>query len=250
MRELDTLLNDLVIANRILSNENIVDAYGHVSVRHPEDPSRFFLARSLSPDLVERADIMEFTLDGDPINDDRTPYHERFIHSAIYEARPDVRAVVHAHAEDVLPFSIAADTPLKPVIHSGSFIGVQVPVWDIADNFGDTDLLVRNQAHGRDLARSLDGHNVALMRGHGFAAAAKNLAEVVRTAIYLPRNARAQFAAIQLGNYKALSPGEIAARASSYKPGQLWRAWEYWAHRAKCGHLLVRWPGLTAGDTK
>jgi HCOMODA/2-hydroxy-3-carboxy-muconic semialdehyde decarboxylase len=249
MRELDSLLNELVIANRILSHENIVDAYGHVSVRHPEDPSRFLLARSLSPDLVERDDIMEFNLDGEAIGDDRTPYHERFIHSAIYEARPDVHAVVHAHAEDVLPFSIS-DIPLKPVIHSGSFIGAHVPVWDIADNFGDTDLLVRNQAHGRDLARSLDGHNVALMRGHGFAAAARNLAEVVRTSIYLPRNARAQFAAMQFGSYKALSAGEIAARASSYKPGQLWRAWEYWAHKAKCGHLLVKWPGLTAGDTK
>jgi ribulose-5-phosphate 4-epimerase/fuculose-1-phosphate aldolase len=231
MRELDSLLNELVIANRILSNEDIVDAYGHVSVRHPEDPSRFLLARSLSPDLVERDDIMEFNLDGEAISDDRTPYHERFIHSAIYEARPD-------------------DTPLKPVIHSGSFIGAHVPVWDIADNFGDTDLLVRNQAHGRDLARSLDGYNVALMRGHGFAAAARSLAEVVRTSVYLPRNARAQFAAMQFGRYKALSAGEIAARASSYKPGQLWRAWEYWAHKAKCGHLLVKWPGLTAGDTK
>ena len=138
MNELDAVLDDLVVANRILSNENVVDAYGHVSVRHPGNPERFLLSRSIAPEFVERTDIMELNLDGEPINDNRAPYHERFIHAAIYEARPDVQAVVHAHAEDVLPFSIT-EASLRPVIHSGSFIGAHVPVWDIADKFGDTD---------------------------------------------------------------------------------------------------------------
>jgi HCOMODA/2-hydroxy-3-carboxy-muconic semialdehyde decarboxylase len=148
--------------------------------------------------LVERTDIMEFSLDGNPLGGGgRALYLERFIHGAIYETRPDVQAVVHAHAEDVLPFTITT-TPLRPVIHSGSFMGAQVPVWDIADGFGDaTNLLVTNMAQGRDLARCLGSDHVALMRGHGFAAAAASLIEVVRMSVYVPRNARALIAALQ-----------------------------------------------------
>src|SRR5579864_9784390 len=124
MAKLDNLLNDLVIANRILANEDVVDAYGHVSVRHPDDPTRFFLARSLAPEFITRDDIVELTLDGKPAREEkRALYLERFIHGGIFEARPDVVAVVHAHAEDILPFGISSATPLRPVIHSGSFLG-------------------------------------------------------------------------------------------------------------------------------
>jgi len=244
MAKIDTILQDLIIANRILAKEEVVDAYGHVSIRHPDNPKHFFLARSLAPDLVERDDIVEHGLDGQPVRDEtRALYLERFIHAAIYEARPDVQAVVHAHAEDVLPFGIAQATPLRPVIHSGSFIGAHVPVWDIADKFGDTDLLVRNIDHGRDLARSLAGNNVALMRGHGFASAGRSLIEVVRISVYLPRNARALQRATQLGGeIKSLSKGEIAARAAGYSPysSETWRAWQYWATKAGCAQLLTR----------
>ena len=237
--------NDIVVANRILANENVVDAYGHVSLRHPEDPKRFFLARSLAPELVEPADIMEFDLEGNALDgDQRQPYLERFIHAAVYEARPDVMSVVHAHAEDVLPFGIST-APLRPVIHSGSFMGEHVPVWDIRERFGDTNLLVTNVAQGRDLARSLGGNNVALMRGHGFVAAARSLIEVVRMSVYVPRNARVQLGAARLGGeVKALSRGEIAARNAGYKPysPETWRAWEYWAKRAGCAHLVSKKP--------
>jgi HCOMODA/2-hydroxy-3-carboxy-muconic semialdehyde decarboxylase len=235
--------NDIVVANRILAHENVVDAYGHVSLRHPEDPKRFFLARSLAPDLVEPGDIMEFDLEGNALGGDkRQPYLERFIHAAVYEARPDAMSVVHAHAEDVLPFGITS-APLRPVIHSGSFMGERVPVWDIRDRFGDTNLLVTNMAQGRDLAGSLGTHNVALMRGHGFVAAARSLIEVVRMSVYVPRNARVQLNAARLGGeVKALSRGEIEARNAGYKPysPETWRAWEYWATRAGCAHLLSR----------
>ena len=231
----------LVIANRILANENVVDAYGHVSMRHPEDPDRFFLACSRSPQFVEQGDIIEFRLNCSPVKDDPRPlYLERFIHGAIYEARPDVQAVVHAHAEDVLPFGIAA-TPLRPVIHSGAFIGAEVPVWDIADKFGDrTNLLVTEMAQGRDLARCLGANNVALMRGHGFAAAARSLIDVVRMSVYLPRNARVLLNAHRLGEVKPLSRGEIEARTSGYKPDspETQRAWQYWAIRAGCAEML------------
>jgi len=244
MSNLDTVIQDLVIANRILAREEVVDAYGHVSIRNPDNPKHFFLARSLAPELVERHDIVELGLDGQPVRDEkRALYLERFIHAAIYESRPDIHSVVHAHAEDILPFGIAQATPLRPVIHSGSFIGANVPVWDIADKFGDTNLLVTNMEQGRDLAKCLADNNVALMRGHGFASAARSLIEVVRMSVYLPRNARALLHAKQLGGeIKYLRQGEIDARNRGYSPysAETWRAWEYWANKAGCGHMLSK----------
>lgn len=237
------LVNQLVLANRILAREEVVDAYGHVSLRHPEHPDRFLLSCSRAPELITPADILEFDMAGQPLREEkRALYLERFIHAAIYEARPDVMAVVHAHAEDVLPFTITA-TPVRPVIHSGAFIGAQVPVWDIDEKFGGaTNLLVTNMAQGRDLAAKLAGNTVALMRGHGFAAAAPSLIDVVRVSVYLPRNARVQYKAMQLGDLKPLSDGEIRARAggTGYKPDspETQRAWQYWAHRAGCADLL------------
>jgi HCOMODA/2-hydroxy-3-carboxy-muconic semialdehyde decarboxylase len=246
MSTLDRVIADLVVANRILAREDVVDAYGHVSVRHPDNPRHFFLSRSVSPELVERDDIVELGLDGQPVREEkRALYLERFIHAAILEARPDIQAVVHAHAEDILPFGIAQATPLRPVIHSGSFIGSHVPVWDIADKFGDTNLLVTNMEQGRDLAKSLGADNVALMRGHGFASAGRSLIEVVRMSVYLPRNARALLRARQLGGeVKYLSQGEIDARNRGYSPysTETWRAWQYWANKAGCSHMLGK-PG-------
>jgi HCOMODA/2-hydroxy-3-carboxy-muconic semialdehyde decarboxylase len=246
MTDLPALVRDLVVANRILARENVVDAYGHVSVRHPADQRRFLLATSIAPEMVEEGHIIEFTLDGAPVRDDGRPlYHERFIHAGIYEARPDVQAVVHAHAEDVLPFSISS-MPLRPVIHSGSFMGATVPVWDMADRFGaGTNMLVTNMDQARDLARCLGPNNVALMRGHGFSAAARSLIEVVRMAVYVPRNARVQMNALRLGGeIRPLHDGEIAARNTGYKPYSLEtrRAWRYWAHKAGCAHLVEEQP--------
>jgi HCOMODA/2-hydroxy-3-carboxy-muconic semialdehyde decarboxylase len=242
MGSLDTIIQELVVANRILAHEDVVDAYGHISVRSPDNPRHFFIARSLAPELVERDDIVELGLDGQPVREESRPlYLERFIHAAIYEARSDVQAVVHAHAEEILPFGIARATPLRPVIHSGSFIGANVPVWDIVDRFGDTNLLVTNMEQGRDLAKCLAGNNVALMRGHGFASAACSIIEVVRMSVYLPRNARALLRAKQLGGeITYLRQGEIDARNRGYSPHspETWRAWEYWAKKAGCSHML------------
>jgi ribulose-5-phosphate 4-epimerase/fuculose-1-phosphate aldolase len=244
MANLNTLIQDLVIANRILAKEDVVDAYGHISIRNPDNPKHFFISRSLAPELIEKGDIVELGLDGQPVKDEkRSLYLERFIHAAIYEARPDINSVVHAHAEDTLPFGIAAATKLKPVIHSGSFIGPNVPVWDIADKFGATNVLVTNMAQGRDLATCLGKNSVALMRGHGFASAARSLIEVVRLSVYLPRNARALMRAKMLGGkIKYLSKGEIDARNKGYSPysTETWRAWEYWANKAGVGYLLTR----------
>jgi HCOMODA/2-hydroxy-3-carboxy-muconic semialdehyde decarboxylase len=244
MSTLNQMLQELVVANRILAKEEVVDAYGHISVRHPDNPTRFFLARSRAPSLVDRDDIVEHGLDGEPVREEtRKLYLERYIHAAILEARPDVQAVVHAHAEETLPFGIASGTPLRPVIHSASFIGAHVPVWDIADTFGDTNLLVINMAQGRDLARCLANNNVVLMRGHGFAAGARSVIEAVRLSVYLPRNARVLRHALQLGgDIKPLSQGEIDARNKGYNPysPETWRTWEYWADKCGCGHMVTK----------
>lgn len=241
MDDLDRAKRDLVIANRILAREEVVDAYGHVSMRHPKDPGRYLLSRSRSPELVEAEDILEFTLDGKPVGGDtRPPYLERFIHGAIYEAQPEVKAVLHSHAEDTLPYGLT-DAKLVPVIHSGSVIGGDVPVWDIADKFGtETDLLVRNMDHGRDLATCLGDRRVVLMRGHGFAAAGRSLMDVTRIGVYAPKNARVQMAASRVGRPKPLNAGEIAARTNLFNPdtAEMWRAWEYWARRAGVAALL------------
>ena len=239
MPDKESVLRDLVVGNRILANENILDAYGHISARNPDNPEHYFLSCSRSPELVQRCDIMEFRLDGTPIVDDqRTPYLERFIHGAVYEHNPETSAVVHSHAEEILPYSISRQS-LIPVIHSAGIIGPIAPVWDIADKFGDTNLLVVNIEQGRDLAIGLGTNRVVLMRGHGFASAGRSLSEVVRVSIMLARNARVLTTALQFGDVQALTTGEVALRQKMNPNGrEFYRAWEYWATRAGCSDLL------------
>jgi len=235
MNNFDSLVSDLVIANRILAHEGVLDAYGHVSVRHPTKPDRYLLSCSRAPELVEQSDIAEYDLSGEPVvKDDRKPYLERFIHGGIYEARPDVVAVIHSHAEDTLHFGLTQE-PLRPVIHNASRMGMHVPVWDIRDAFGDTNMLVSNIAQGRDLAHALGANGVALMRGHGFAAAGGNLLEVVGLAVYLPKNARVLTNALRFSEVNGLSAGEIDQIHNGPQPHDWKRAWEYWSRRAGFG---------------
>jgi len=174
MATLEELIEELVTANRILARENVVDSFGHISVRHPGNPQRYLLSRSRAPDCIERDDIMEFTLDGAAVDArSRAPYLERFIHGALYEARPDVMSVVHNHSESVIPFGVTG-RPIKPIFHMGASIGHQVPVWDSRDHFGDTSLLVENMDMGRDLAKRIGAGVCALMRGHGATVAARS----------------------------------------------------------------------------
>ncbi len=232
---------DVVIANRILGQQGVLDAYGHVSMRHPHDPNKYLLSRSLSPALVEESDIIEYNLDGTPADGDtRSPYLERFIHGGVYEKRADVHAVLHSHAEDLLPFSISKKVRLRPVIHAVGDMGHDVPVWDIADKFGEeTTLLVTNMDHSRDLAKCLDCNRLALMRGHGFVCAGRSINDLVRLAVYIPRNARVLMNAMRLGEYIALSRGEIEARLKlDTETVAMKRGWEFWAREAGVGHLL------------
>ena len=233
MNNIDEQLKLLVTANRILAREGVVDAYGHVSIRHPKRPDRYILSQSRAPDLVEVSDLMEYTLEGDPVDQQgRSMYSERPIHGGIYQAREDVMAVVHNHSPTVIPFSVT-NTPLRPMFHLGAIIGPELPVWDIRDNFQDTNMLVTNMDQGRDLAACLGDRRVSLMRGHGCVIAGQTIREVVMASVYLQVNAGLLLQSLQLGEVKYLSPGEIEMMSDSQMrlTGQE-RAWEYWVNRA------------------
>ena len=233
MAKLDEQLEDLVIANRILAREGVVDGFGHVSLRHPDRPDRFFMSRSRSPELVAPDDIMEFDLDCNPIDQrGRTMYGERAIHGAIFQARPDVGSVVHNHAEEVIPFSVSR-LPMRQIIHTAGGMGHHVPVWDIRDDFGDTDMLVRNLPQGVSLAKTLGNNAAVLMRGHGCTVAGRTVRDAVRIAVYLMVNARLQTEAMRFGDVTFLSDGEIIATAAmAASPLAADRVWEYWARRS------------------
>jgi HCOMODA/2-hydroxy-3-carboxy-muconic semialdehyde decarboxylase len=226
------ILDELVTANRILAREGVVDAFGHTSIRHPDRPDRYCLSRARAPECIEPGDIMEFTLDGVAIEPaGRKPYAERFIHGAVYEARPDVHAVVHNHSPAVIPFGITG-VPLRPVMHMCASMGTHVPVWDSRTTFGDTNLLVTGVPMARDLAAVLGDRPVALMRGHGCVVAGGSLREVVFNAVYLELNAALQARAAALGEITFLSDGEVRAILATRSSFTFERAWEYWCGRA------------------
>jgi ribulose-5-phosphate 4-epimerase/fuculose-1-phosphate aldolase len=230
---LDAALEELVIANRIVAREGVLDAFGHISIRHPARPDRYFMARSRSPELVERADLMEFDLDSAPIDQQgRVMYSERPIHGCIYKARPDVMAVCHNHAHSLIPYGATASA-IKPILHMAGVIGPDVPIWDIREEFGDTDLLVTSNAMGASLARKLGAGRCVLMRGHGAAVATHDLKATVFVAIYLMVNAALLKEAREMGQVTYLSAGEIRETTKTlFSPRSQNRAWEYWARRA------------------
>lgn len=238
MADLKEQLQLLVEANRILAREGVVDAYGHVSVRHPDNPNHFILACSRSPELVEVEDLMVYQLDGTPVTPtEKKPYAERFIHGAIMEARPEVNSVVHNHSHEVIPFGVTG-VQLRPLVHVAATMGPDVPVWDIREHFGDcTTMLVVNMDQGRALAKGLGKNAVALMRGHGCVVTGGNIKEAVATSIYLQVNAKLQLDSVRLGGsndgINFLSKGEIeGARGAMLSPLSMARAWEYWKRRS------------------
>jgi ribulose-5-phosphate 4-epimerase/fuculose-1-phosphate aldolase len=238
MAGLEALIEDMVIANRILAAEGITDAYGHVSVRHPERPDRYLLSRARTPQCIEAADILEYSLDGTPIDPrGRSSYLERFIHGALYEMRPDVRSVVHSHSLSTVPFGVGGET-IRPMLHNCALIGAAVPLWDSRDRFGDGDLLVRDMAMGRDLARTVASGTTALMRGHGSVVADRSLRRAVYVAIALQTSADLQRETARYQRANFLTPGEIEHCAAMLdgvegQPLQgIDRAWEYYCYRA------------------
>jgi ribulose-5-phosphate 4-epimerase/fuculose-1-phosphate aldolase len=227
------LIDDLVSANHILAREGVVDGFGHVSVRDERDPQRFLLSRSLAPARVRARDIMEFGLDGEPLNArGRRPYLERFIHSEIYRARPDVVAVVHNHSPSLIPFGVTG-TPLRPVFHMSGFLGSATPIFEIREAGGPaTDMLIRDRKLGAALARALGTAPFALMRGHGSVAVGATLEQVVYRAIYAEVNARLQSEALRLGAINYLNDAE-AANAARTIDSVIDRPWELWLGKVK-----------------
>jgi ribulose-5-phosphate 4-epimerase/fuculose-1-phosphate aldolase len=229
-------IRELVLANRILAREDVIDDFGHVSLRHPTNPNRYFLARSRSPVAVTGDDIMEFELDGTPVDArSRRPYLERAIHGTIYMARPDVMSVIHHHARPVIPFTVTK-LELRPVFHMGSVMGAHVPVWDSQDEFGDTNMLVDDLPRGHSLARVLGPHRSVLLARHGACNVGHSLRAAVFTAVYMKDNAAMILASLPHGPVSYLTPGEVeqtAAMLLSETP--LARAWDYWLTRAGFG---------------
>jgi HCOMODA/2-hydroxy-3-carboxy-muconic semialdehyde decarboxylase len=221
------LIRELVDANRILYRRGVVDGFGHVSARHPERPDRYLLARSMAPALVTEADILEFDLESNPLDArGRATYLERFIHGAIYKARPEVRSVVHSHSPSVIPFGVTGGR-LRPVFHMSGFLGAGAPIFEIRDAAGMTDMLVRDNRLGDALARSLGASPVALMRGHGAVAVSESIRQAVYRAIYAEVNARLQADALRLGEIRFLDPEE-ARLAAAVNDATMGRAWELW----------------------
>jgi HCOMODA/2-hydroxy-3-carboxy-muconic semialdehyde decarboxylase len=226
------LLEDLVTANRVLADLGVVDGFGHVSVRHDKDPNRYLMSRSMAPALVKADDILEYDLDSTAVDaKGQASFLERFIHGEIYKARPDVKAVVHSHSPSVIPFSVSG-TRLQPIYHMSSFLGLDVPVFEIRDVAGpSSDLLVRNAQIGAALAKVLGDKTVVLMRGHGSVTVGTSIPQVVFRAYYAEMNARLQSEAIKLGAVTYLSADEAAASAKT-NDALVMRPWELWKRKA------------------
>lgn len=225
------LVQELVLANHILANEGVLDAYGHISVRDPNNPQHYWLARHMAAGTVTAADIIEYDLDSKPVSGDPSAgYTERFIHGEIYRARPDVMAVVHCHSPELIPFAVSS-VALRPVYHMAGFLETPVPIFEIRSAAGLTDMLIRTPELGKALAQTLGSKPAALMRGHGAVVVAPSLHVVVGRAYYMNMNARLQSQAITLGGSVTYLDPEEAQKTGAQDGFE--RAWDYWKHRLK-----------------
>jgi ribulose-5-phosphate 4-epimerase/fuculose-1-phosphate aldolase len=222
------VIDDLVAANRILADQGVLDAFGHVSVRHPDNPNRLLMSRSLAPALVKADDIMEFDLDGNPTDQrGRAVFLERFIHAEVYKARPDVNAVVHSHSPGVIPFGVS-QVPMRAMYHISAFLAQGVPIYDIRKAAGMTDMLVSNPNLGKALAEVLGDKAVVLMRGHGDVVVGPALPLTVFRAVYTEVNARLQSQAIAIGGLITFLEVEEGEKANKVLDQIHLRAWDLW----------------------
>jgi len=232
------LIDDLVSANHILVNEGVLDGFGHISVRHDKNPELFLIARSMAPALVTHKDIVCCNLEGKVLDPDGvTSYVERFIHSEIFKVRPDVNSVIHSHSPAIIPFGVTGER-LRPICHMSGFLGATTPVYEIRNSVGDnSDLLIRSQSLGCDLATVLGNHPVALLRGHGNVCVGTSIKQVVYRAIYTENNAKLQLQARPLGEITYLSDAEAQATAEM-NDQHLDRPWQMWKRNAKSANTI------------
>jgi ribulose-5-phosphate 4-epimerase/fuculose-1-phosphate aldolase len=248
--DLAETLHELIVSTRILANQKVLDAFGHVSVRHPANPGHYFISRHQAPELAEVDDLVELDLDSQPVRPTEFRlYSERVIHGEIYKARPDVHAVCHHHSHDVLPFCISG-RELVPVFHLPAVIG-HVPFWDQRDEFGDTNMLVVKPEEGASLARALGPYWTVLMRRHGATVAGTSLRELTFRTVYGCENAKLQSAAMAHGHVDSLSPGEIKLSSEhSVRPPSTNRAWNYWVRHVEKAGLMPQPSGRSGAGKK
>ena len=235
-------ISELAIANRIIAHLRLVDSFGHITVRNPENPARFFMSRARAPGLVTKDDILEFDLDSTPVDlRGLRPYSERFIHGCLYKSRPDVTAICHNHAHELLPLAVTK-TAMRPALHSAAVIGYEVPVWDIRDRFGDTNMLVTTNEMGDSLAATVGKGKAALMRGHGSVVAGKSVQDAVFITFYLRLNAEVLIKAMSMGEpITYLSPGETDRSGELHSEAAAQgRAWEDWCSQAGVANLSMK----------
>jgi ribulose-5-phosphate 4-epimerase/fuculose-1-phosphate aldolase len=224
-----TLIDSLVTANHILYKQGVVDGFGHISVRHNASPAHFLLSCNRAPGLVRAQDVQTYDMDASDVSaTGQRPYLERFIHSEIYKARPDVVSIVHSHSPSVIPFGVSGQR-LRPIFHMSGFLGAGVSLFDIQQAHGNTDMLIRDGDIGRSLAQALGKHSCVLMRGHGSTTVAVSIELAVYRAIYAEVNAKLQLQAAALGDVHFLNTEE-AALAQAATEGQVKRAWDLWVH--------------------
>ncbi len=232
-----TALQDLVLSYRILAAHGVVDAYGHISMRSGTDPERYFISRSLAPELVTEADIMEFDLDSRPIDQQgRSMYLERYIHGEIYKARPEVMAVVHNHSPSVIPFGVA-DVPMRPLFNTAAFVGKGVPVFEVRDFQPSGDVIIKTPHLGASLAEVLGGHPAALMRGHGAVVVGTSVPEAVIRSVYLELSAKLQAQTLTLagadGTIAYFDDAEVTETCARQDSARTWeRTWLLWRTKA------------------
>ena len=229
------VIADLAAASRILAGHGVVDAFGHVSMRHPEAAGRYFMARSVSPALVIPDDIIEYDLDSSPCNaDGRGSFLERFIHGEIYKARPEIMAVVHSHSPSVIPFGLVG-VPMQAMFHNAAFITCGVPVFDIHQKFGATDMLVSDPKKGAALTEVMAGKDIVLMRGHGSVACGPSLQSAVFRAVYTEVNARIQQWTLSLAGGRPIAAlsAEEGRLADHINRTAGIRAWELWRRQVR-----------------
>ena len=233
---------ELSLANRIVAHEGVIDAFGHVSMRHPDIPNRYFLSRSRAPELVTPDDFIEYDLDSRPVREpSNTQYSERVIHGEIYKARPDVNSVCHHHCPAFMPL-LAIGADYLPIFHLGAVGGIRPPWWDQHDEFGDTNMLVVKPEEGASLARALGRHNMVLMKRHGVTVVGTSVKDCVFRCVFSARNAAYQVQAMTIGDHVAsLTEGEAELCGTiSAKTTGLTRSWEYWSMRvAKAGGAIA-----------
>lgn len=227
----EALIEELVTASHVLHDQGVLDAFGHISVRDPDDSNYFFMARKMATNAIRIEDIQKLDLEGNAV-DGRPSYLERFIHTEIYKARPDVQSVLHSHAVSVLPYTFT-DRPLRAVTHMGAFLGNGAPVFEIRETHGNsTDLFGGSASVGAEIANKLADEAVVLMCRHGLAVVGNSIRETVFRAVYAENNAQIQAAGEAIGNINYLTPGEIQA-AGALVGQQADRGWESWTLELK-----------------